>query len=108
MQQLTIKVPLFHAAGLYVFINVVLYWNTPVAFGVERPLSSDLVMESLKNLEVNVAFLPPAILEDMSQDETCIKALQTLSSVCFGGGKLTFPRPFLCFDETCSLINNAR
>lgn len=68
-----------------------IYRATPLAFSVERPLSSDLVMESLKELDVEGAFLPPAILEDMSQDDTCIKALQNLKFIPFGGGKLSLP-----------------
>lgn len=79
--------PLFHAAALFIFINATFYWDTPVAFGVERPLSSDLVVTSLSNLDVQSTILPPAVLEDMSQDETCIKALQSLQFVIFGGGE---------------------
>lgn len=91
---LTIEVPLFHAAGLYVFINSVLYWDTPVAFGVERPLSSDLVVKSSHNVEAEATLLPPAILEDMSQDEASIQALQKLKFVFFAGG-MSMIIPFL-------------
>ncbi|KAK6082367.1 nonribosomal peptide synthetase [Seiridium cupressi] len=80
--------PLFHAAALYCFINMTLYRGSPVAFSVERPLSSDLVVESLNHIDVEAALLPPAILEDMSQDDGCIKALQKLNFIPFGGGSL--------------------
>ncbi|KAI1851567.1 hypothetical protein JX266_003029 [Neoarthrinium moseri] len=83
-----LPMPLFHAAGLYSFINAVFYWDSKVALGVERPMSSDLVVECLNNVDVEAAMLPPAILEDMSQDETCIKALEKMKFVPFGGGNL--------------------
>lgn len=88
---LTVPVPLFHAAALYCFINMALYRDTPVAFSVERPLSSDLVVETLNELDADGALLPPAILEDMSQDDTCIKTLQKLNFIPFGGGMSTTP-----------------
>lgn len=78
--------PLFHAAGLYTFI-ISLYWDTPVVFGVERPLSSDLVVECLKNLDVEAAFLPPVILEDMSQEANYMSQLKKLKFTLFGGGE---------------------
>lgn len=81
-------VPLFHAAALYSFINIAVYRASPCAFSVDRPLSSDLVAETLQHLHVESAFLPPAILEDMSQDKTCVKALTKLNFIVFGGGNL--------------------
>jgi hypothetical protein len=81
-------VPLFHAAALYSFINIAIYRASPIVFSVERPLSSDLVVETLKNVDVEGALLPPSILEDMSQDDTCIRALQKLKFIPFGGGML--------------------
>lgn len=83
-----VSVPLFHAAALYCFINLAIFRGSPCAFSVERPLSSNLVVETLNHLDVESALLPPAILEDMSQDDTCIKSLQKLNFILFGGGKL--------------------
>lgn len=80
--------PLFHAAGIYVFINAVIYYGTPIALSVERPLSSDLVMDSLNHVDADSTMLPPAILEDLSQTATGIEALTKLKFVAFGGGML--------------------
>lgn len=79
-------VPLFHAAGLYSFINAVLHWDRPVVFCVDRPLSPDLVLDCLNNLDVESTLLPPVILEYMSLDVKYVKALQRLNLVWFGGG----------------------
>lgn len=78
--------PLFHAAGLYVFINAVIFYGTSIAFSVDRPLSSDLVVDCLENGDADSTMLPPAILEDLSQTETGIEALAKLKFVAFGGG----------------------
>ncbi|KAH8193913.1 hypothetical protein TruAng_011919 [Truncatella angustata] len=83
-----LPMPFFHAAALYCFINLVIFRGTPAVFSAERPLSSDLVVETLKHVDVESALLPPAILEDMSQDDTCVQALQKLNLVIFGGGNL--------------------
>lgn len=79
--------PLFHAAGLYLFIYSVLYFDTPIALGVsDRPLSIDLVVECLDNLDVEGAMLPPTMLEEMSQNDEWIRPLMKLKIVAFGGG----------------------
>ncbi|KAK8075592.1 thioester reductase domain-containing protein [Apiospora hydei] len=81
--------PLFHAAGLYMSVWFSLYYGRPIALGIaDKPLSSDLVVESLKNVDVQAAVLPPAILEDMSLDDEATKALAKLHAVGFGGGNL--------------------
>ncbi|KAI0840505.1 hypothetical protein F5Y06DRAFT_294493 [Hypoxylon sp. FL0890] len=54
--------PFFHAGGLYMFIQRVIYWGNPVALGiVDRPLSSELVVDCLSNVEVEGASLPLGI-----------------------------------------------
>ncbi|KAI8626516.1 nonribosomal peptide synthetase [Xylariaceae sp. FL1651] len=84
-----VPMPLFHAAGFFVFLITVLYFETPMALGLpDRPLSSDSVLECLNHLDVQVALLPPAILEDMSQSDHYIEALAKLNMVFFGGGNL--------------------
>lgn len=92
------SVPLFHAAGLYTSIMAIVYWDISVAFGpASRPVSADLVAESLAKLEVQGAVLPPSVLEDMSQDETGIRVLSRLNFVAFGGS--TYP-------TACRATNN--
>lgn len=63
------------------------YYGVPIALGIaDRPLSADLVVESLKYVDVEAAVLPPAILEDMSLSDEAMKALAKLFAVAFGGG----------------------
>jgi len=58
-QRNLMPMPLFHAAGLYVFMSSALYFETPVAFGLpDRPLSSESVLECLKHVEVQGTMLP--------------------------------------------------
>lgn len=64
-------------------------------------MSSDLVVDCLKTLDVEAAFLPPAILEDMSQDSTCIQSLKQLKFVIFGGGKFQSQEQIKSHDQVC-------
>lgn len=84
-----IPMPLFHLAGLLCAVCMSLFFDTPVCLGIpERPLSSDLVIECLDELDVQSALLPPAIIEDMSQTDEGLEALTKLKVVAFGGGNL--------------------
>ncbi|KAI0846731.1 acetyl-CoA synthetase-like protein [Daldinia vernicosa] len=84
-----LPMPPFHAAGLYLFLFCVLYFDTPIALGIsDRPLSIDLIVECLDNLDVEGAMLPPAMVEEMSQNEEWIRPLTKLKVVAFGGGNL--------------------
>lgn len=79
--------PLFHAAALYTFIMFAIYFDTPLVIGIgDRPLTSDLVVESLNSIDVDVILLPPSILEELSVTEEGIAALKRLQIVAFGGG----------------------
>lgn len=80
--------PLFHAAGIYVSILTIAYWDIPIALDIaDRPLSAGLATQTLETLDVQGAIIPPSVLEDMSHDEESIKALSRLKVVPFGGGK---------------------
>ncbi|KAJ2983899.1 hypothetical protein NUW58_g6174 [Xylaria curta] len=84
-----ISMPLFHAAGLYCFLVVTLYYGTPTALSPsDRPLSAESILESLQHLDVQGMFVPPAILEDMSQSDRYIEPLKKLNLVAFAGGNL--------------------
>ncbi|KAI1432912.1 hypothetical protein GGR50DRAFT_696631 [Xylaria sp. CBS 124048] len=84
-----IPMPLFHAAGLYAFLTITLYYATPVALGLpDRPLTPDTVIESVQNVDVTAVFLPPAILEEMSRNDSHVKELAKLK-VFFAGGTLS-------------------
>ena len=79
--------PFFHAAGIYTSFLISVYYTIPIALGIaDRPISSDLVAESLKNLDVGTALLPPAILEDASLDDQAVTQLAKLDAVGLGGG----------------------
>ena len=64
------------------------YWDMPISLGIgDRPLSSELVVDCLENVDADAALLPPALLEELSQDPETIKPLAKLSYVAFGGGE---------------------
>ncbi|KAI0809655.1 hypothetical protein GGR55DRAFT_689386 [Xylaria sp. FL0064] len=99
--------PLFHAGGLYLFMCRAIYWGNPVAFGIaNRPLSPDLVVESLKNANVETALIPPVILEYMSQSPSGIQALLPLKMVFFGGGELATPAGNELVKHGVTLVNS--
>ncbi|KAI1413959.1 acetyl-CoA synthetase-like protein [Hypoxylon sp. FL1857] len=84
-----LPMPLFHAAGVFVFVFSALYWDTPIALGIgDRPLSIDLIIESLENADVEGIMLPPAMLEEISHNDEYIRPLAKLNLVLFGGGNL--------------------
>lgn len=84
-----IPMPLFHMAGLMCAVSMSMFWDTPVCLGIaERPLSPDLVIECLENMDVQSTALPPAIIEEMTQSDEGLRALTKLNVVAFGGGNL--------------------
>lgn len=81
--------PLFHTAGIVCTVCTAIYWGTPVVLGnSDRPQTADLIIETLKNIDVESVMLAPAIIEDLSQTEEGTKALAGVKEVCFGGGNL--------------------
>jgi hypothetical protein len=84
--------PLFHAAALYTFIFMVIFWETPVVLAIgDKPLSPDLILECLQDLDVELIALPPSILEEMSLGEEYATELAKLKLVVWGGGMLHPP-----------------
>lgn len=80
-------VPLFHAAALYCFIVLTIYYEVPCVFGIgERPISSDLVIECLRQSKATSCILPPSILEEMSKSNKGIETLSGLQIAGYGGG----------------------
>ncbi|KAK3314006.1 hypothetical protein B0H66DRAFT_503806 [Apodospora peruviana] len=81
--------PLYHAAGMYITLLLIHYWDTPVALGIgDRPISTDLTLECLRKADVDSVILPPAIVEEMAQSDDAIEVLSKLAYVGFGGGNL--------------------
>ena len=59
-----------------------------VALGIpDRPISTEMILDCLEHNESDSVVLPPATLEEMSQDEKSINMLKKMSFVGFGGGK---------------------
>ncbi|EHA49107.1 L-aminoadipate-semialdehyde dehydrogenase [Pyricularia oryzae 70-15] len=81
--------PLFHAAGLYVSLLRAVYFAMPVALGItSRPVTPQSVMDALANVDVDMAILPPAILDEIAYIPEAVDALRRLDYVLFGGGPL--------------------
>ncbi|KAI1383800.1 acetyl-CoA synthetase-like protein [Hypoxylon trugodes] len=81
--------PLFHAAGIFFFVFSTIFYGTSIALGIgDRPLSTELALECLENANVDGAFFPPSILEEISHSEEYIQILAKLKSVAFAGGNL--------------------
>ncbi|RYC63917.1 hypothetical protein CHU98_g2299 [Xylaria longipes] len=84
-----LPMPLFHAAALYTFIFLSIYFATPTCFAIpDTALSADFVVECLMNMNAESAILPPSLLEDISQSEEGMAVLKKLNMVAFGGGNL--------------------
>lgn len=65
-----------------------LFWDSPVALPIpDKPLTSDMVVECIDNVEPDATLLPPVILEEISQSAEHMKALAKLNVVAFGGGE---------------------
>ncbi|KAI0431346.1 hypothetical protein F5Y09DRAFT_340753 [Xylaria sp. FL1042] len=86
---LFIPMPLFHAAALYTFFHASVYRSiTSILSIAERPLSADLVLECIENVDFQAAFLPPSVLEEISHSEESMSKLRWLNRIYFGGGNL--------------------
>ncbi|KAI0913540.1 hypothetical protein F4823DRAFT_622138 [Ustulina deusta] len=89
VKRLFIPMPLFHAAALFTFFHGSVYRGITSILGIaEKPLSVDLVVECLENVNFQAIFLPPSILEDASHSEDSMSKLSRLDMVVFGGGNL--------------------
>ena len=71
-------------------VMMTLFYDVPVALAPERPLSSDLVIECLANLDADGVALPPVLLEEMSQSEEKMGALARMNVVAYAGGEFHF------------------
>lgn len=86
---------MYHAAGLYVSLAMIHYWDVPVVLGISgRPLTADLAVDCLKYSGADATLLPPSILEEMSTSNDAIAALKRLGWVGFGGGKWDIAHTF--------------
>ncbi|KAI1128465.1 hypothetical protein F5Y10DRAFT_240434 [Nemania abortiva] len=84
-----LPMPLFHAAALYNFIYGSIYRDITTILGIgEKPLTADLVMECLDNVNYDGIVLPPSVAEDLSHCEEYMCKLSKLGMVIVGGGNL--------------------
>ncbi|KAK2045229.1 thioester reductase domain-containing protein [Colletotrichum somersetense] len=84
-----LPMPPFHAGGCYMLMMAV-FWTRPVVLGFsDRPLTPQAVIDVVEHAQVETAFLPPSILEDMSHMPEGIAALRKLRLVLFGGGNFS-------------------
>ncbi|KAE8375247.1 hypothetical protein BDV26DRAFT_299832 [Aspergillus bertholletiae] len=79
--------PFFHLMGLYCFVTAIFH-NTPFANLPDKPVSVDLVMDTIYATKPNTALLAPAILDDISQIQTGLDCLSTLNTVIYAGAPL--------------------
>ena len=54
---------------------------------VNLPVSMDVVASVLRNIDLDIGFFPPSILEEMSKSSSALATLERLKVVVFGGGK---------------------
>ena len=50
-------------------------------------MSSDVIDEILDNAEVDTCYMPPSVLEDMSQSQSSLEKISKLKHVGFIGGQ---------------------
>ncbi|KAI1815677.1 hypothetical protein GGS20DRAFT_316260 [Poronia punctata] len=84
-----IPMPLFHAAAIYTFFYTSVYRDMVTVLSIgEKTLTADLVVECRKNVHFDGAFLPPSILEDVSQSQELIDIFSQLKMIIIGGGSI--------------------
>ena len=86
-KRIFLSFPFFHAGGMQVFTNMTIGLDTPCVLPIaDRPMTGELVLETLLHSGSDAAMLPSSILEELSQSEEGIQTLQKLAFVGFGGG----------------------
>lgn len=81
--------PLFHAAGLYVFMILTLYMGKTCALPLaDQPMSPSIIRRSISCSESDAAIMPSSVLDEVGRTEEGIVVLRRLAYVAFGGGSL--------------------
>ncbi|KAK1750452.1 hypothetical protein QBC47DRAFT_394082 [Echria macrotheca] len=82
--------PLYHAAALYMSLISTHYFDVPSVLGIgNRPLSADMALACLQHSPADAIGLPPAVYEEISQDDDAMAILQNKTKwAMFGGGNL--------------------
>ncbi|KAM3549904.1 hypothetical protein ARSEF4850_008612 [Beauveria asiatica] len=75
--------PLFHAFGLYCFVNISGFWGKPMSLAIgDKPLTAENVVEGYEAAGCDALVLPPSIVEDISKLDGGVEKLKQLSYVC--------------------------
>ncbi|KAH8432734.1 putative NRPS-like enzyme [Aspergillus melleus] len=79
--------PAFHLMGLLPYIHAI-FFQIPFINLPDKPLSVDLIMDTIRATRPAAALLAPSLLEDMSQSQEALECLGLLDSVYFAGAPL--------------------
>lgn len=64
-----------------------LFFGTTIIWPpVDRPISADLIDEVLGNVDVDVSYMAPSVLEELSRLQSSCEKLKRLEHVGFLGG----------------------
>ncbi|KAB5511705.1 hypothetical protein GE09DRAFT_1180021 [Coniochaeta sp. 2T2.1] len=81
--------PLFHAAGWWIFIIWRFYHDKPIALPIaDQPMSPHIIRQSITFSGSDAAFLVSSVLDAVGRSEEGIAVLRKLAYVAFGGGSL--------------------
>ena len=67
--------------GLALYYGPTVVWCPP-----DRPISSDVIEEMLDSVNLDLCFMPPSVLDEMSQSQSSLERLGKLKHVGFIGG----------------------
>ena len=74
-------------AGILQALAVALYYNETVIWPPpSRPMSVEVIDDLLDNASLEVCFVAPTTLEEISQSQSSLEKLKKLKNVAFGGG----------------------
>ncbi|MCJ1280878.1 hypothetical protein MMC26_000195 [Xylographa opegraphella] len=84
------SLPPFHVAGIIQGLALPLYYNETIIWPPPgRPISVDMVDDLLDNVSLDVCFVAPSILEEMSHSQSSLEKLRKVKYVETGGGPLS-------------------
>ncbi|KAL8949236.1 MAG: hypothetical protein Q9222_004635 [Ikaeria aurantiellina] len=84
-----VGMPSFHAAGLFMIAAMTTYFGMVPVLGPPTTLTPELVNDVLTYADVQVACIPPVIIEGLMDDDAYRERLGTLECVMYGGGPLS-------------------
>ncbi|KAL4938764.1 hypothetical protein BDV06DRAFT_231536 [Aspergillus oleicola] len=79
--------PFFHLMGLLAFTESIFH-DVPFVNLPDKPLSVELLADTVKKTKATAAMLPPSILEDMSHTKAGVQTLKSLDYVYYAGAPL--------------------